>query len=222
MVGTLRFAHPTLWGVCGAWACVVAVQGLPAMAAIAADWKPERPIEIVVNTPPGNGPDRTARVMQAVLQDKKQVEPPIAVNNKLGGGGVVAYTYVNSKPGDAHTLIIASKALISNHIAGRGLSYTEFTPVVNLYSEYMVVVVKPDSRGKPHYHPAEQVSMFLRGGVRVSMHGTERIARAGAIVHIPGNAVHMFEILGEETEILDVYTVVNGVDDLKKRYPAPA
>jgi len=81
------------------------------------------------------------------------------------------------------------------------------------------VVVKPNSRGKPHFHPAEQVSMIVRGGVRVSLNGSERVAMAGSIVHIPGNAVHMFEILGEETEILDVYTVGSGVDDLKKRYP---
>ena len=82
------------------------------------------------------------------------------------------------------------------------------------------VVVKPNSRGKPHYHPAEQVSMIVRGGVRVYMNGAERTALAGSIVHIPGNTVHMFEILGEEAEILDVYTVISGVDDLKKRYPA--
>lgn len=84
------------------------------------------------------------------------------------------------------------------------------------------VVVRPNSRGKPHFHPAEQVSMILRGGVRVSMGDTERIAMAGTIVHIPGNAVHMFEILDEETEILDVYTVNSSVDELRKRYPAPA
>lgn len=81
------------------------------------------------------------------------------------------------------------------------------------------VVVKPNSRGKPHFHPAEQVSMIVRGGVRVTLNGAERIAKAGSIVHIPGNAVHMFEILDEETEILDVYTVLSGPDDLKKRYP---
>jgi quercetin dioxygenase-like cupin family protein len=84
------------------------------------------------------------------------------------------------------------------------------------------VVVKPNSRGKPHSHAAEQVSMILRGGVRVTLGNTGQIAMAGSIVHIPGNAVHMFEILGEETEILDVYTVANSVDELRKRYPASA
>jgi quercetin dioxygenase-like cupin family protein len=81
------------------------------------------------------------------------------------------------------------------------------------------VVVKPNSKGKPHFHPSEQVSMILRGGVKVYMHGREQLAMAGSIVHIPGNAVHMFEILGEETEILDVYTVHASVEELRKQYP---
>lgn len=84
------------------------------------------------------------------------------------------------------------------------------------------VVVKPNSRGKPHFHPAEQVSMILRGSVRVTLGNIEQVAMAGSIVHIPGNAVHMFEILGEETEILDVYTVAKSADELRKRYPANA
>ncbi len=111
----------------------------------AADWKPEKAVEIVVNTPPGNGPDRTARVMQSILQDKKYIDVPVVVSNKLGGGGVVAYAYLNTRPGDGHTLMIASKALLTNHIAGRGPSYTEYTPVAHLFGEYMVITVKPDS-----------------------------------------------------------------------------
>jgi putative tricarboxylic transport membrane protein len=41
--------------------------------------------------------------------------------------------------------MIASKALLTNHIAGRGPSYTEYTPVAHLFGEYMVITVKPDS-----------------------------------------------------------------------------
>ena len=61
--------------------------------------------------------------------------------------------------------------------------------------------------------------MILRGGVKVTMNGTERIARAGSIVHIPANAVHVFEILGEETEILDVYCLDESAEELRKNYP---
>lgn len=113
--------------------------------AMGADWKPEKTVELVVNTVPGNGPDRTARVMQGILQDKKQLDVPIAISNKVGGGGAVAYSYLNTRPADGHSLIISSKALLTNHIAGRGPSFTEFTPVALLYSEYMLITVKPDS-----------------------------------------------------------------------------
>ena len=84
------------------------------------------------------------------------------------------------------------------------------------------VVVRPNSRGKPHSHASEQVSMILRGGAKVIIGNTETIAKAGSIVHIPGNAVHMFEILGEETEILDVYSVRDNAEELRKQYPASA
>jgi quercetin dioxygenase-like cupin family protein len=81
------------------------------------------------------------------------------------------------------------------------------------------VIVKANSVGKPHTHGAEQVSMIVRGGVKVTMHGIEQIARAGAIVHIPANEVHVFEILDEETEILDVYCLDKSAEELRKSYP---
>lgn len=81
------------------------------------------------------------------------------------------------------------------------------------------VIVRPNSRGKPHAHGAEQVSMILRGGVKVTLGGIERIAKAGSIVHIPAGAVHMFEILEEETEILDVYGIEASAEELRKTYP---
>ena len=81
------------------------------------------------------------------------------------------------------------------------------------------VIVKPNSRGKPHSHGSEQVSMILRGGVKLSVGGKDHVARAGAIVHIPANAVHVFEILGEETEILDVYAIRESAEELRKTYP---
>ncbi len=139
-----RLWVPACAGTIVQWFVAIALLAC-CVSATAADWKPEKAIEIVVNTPPGNGPDRTARVMQGILQDKKHIDVPVTVGNKLGGGGVVAYTYLNSRPGDGHTLMIASKALLTNHIAGRGPSYTEFTPIAHLFGEYMVITVKPDS-----------------------------------------------------------------------------
>jgi quercetin dioxygenase-like cupin family protein len=80
------------------------------------------------------------------------------------------------------------------------------------------VVVKSNSVGKMHVHQSEQVSMLVRGRVRVTLGDKEFIAEAGSIVHIPGNVPHKFEILDEEAEIFDVYSVLSSAEELRKAY----
>lgn len=79
-------------------AVVFAIQA--ACVAAQGAWKPEKPVEIVVNTAPGSGPDKTARLMQKLMHDLKQPEMPMVVSNKPGGGGAIAYTYLNQYPGN--------------------------------------------------------------------------------------------------------------------------
>ena len=126
------------------WMAAAAFAAAQAGAATT-EWKPERPVEIIVNTGPGVSPDRTARLIQQIFQERRFAEVPLTVSNRLGGGGAVAYTYLNSKAGDAHFIAIASKALLTNQIMGRGPSYTEFTPLAHLFGQYTVIAVKADS-----------------------------------------------------------------------------
>ncbi len=124
---------------------VALLAGLAAVAQAQTAWKPERPVELIAMNAPGGGSDRTLRIMAKIMQQTQLV--PVAVNvvNKPGGGGTVAYNYLNTHPGDAHYLQLASKSLLTNHIAGSGPSYTEFTPIAFLFGEYIAVTVKPDS-----------------------------------------------------------------------------
>ena len=108
-------------------------------------WKPQRSVELIAMNAPGGGSDRTLRIMAKILQENRHVETPVNVVNKPGGGGSVAYAYLNLHPGDAHYLQLASKSLLTNNIAGLGPSYTEFTPVAFLFGEYVSVTVRPDS-----------------------------------------------------------------------------
>lgn len=117
-----------------------------ASSAGAQGWKPDRNIEIVINTAPGSGQDATGRTIQRILQDRKLVEAPMNVMNKPGGGGILAYGYINEKAKDGHFVAIASKSLLTNHIMGRApLTYTNFTPLAILFDEYISVAVKADS-----------------------------------------------------------------------------
>lgn len=109
-------------------------------------WKPERPIEIIVGSSAGTGTDRTARLIQKIWQEQKAMTVPVAVVNKPGAGGAVAWAYMAPKVGDAHLLQVTSYNLVTNHITGRSTqNYTDFTPISLLISEYIGFAVKADS-----------------------------------------------------------------------------
>ena len=108
-------------------------------------WKPERPVELIIPTTPGGGQDRTARIMQKILQDEAAVGTQITVVNKGGGGGNIAYAYLQQFRGDGHYLATASATLITNHILGTSpYGYADFTPIGVLYSEYIGFAVNAD------------------------------------------------------------------------------
>ena len=127
---------------------LLAAVPLLACAAIASaqGWKPEKPVEIVIGTSPGGPQDRTGRLVQRVLQERKLVEPPVTVVNKPGGGGAVGLAYLAQYRGDAHHMMIVAQPLLSNQIAGRSkLSYADFTPLAVLGVEYVCIVVRAES-----------------------------------------------------------------------------
>lgn len=124
-------------------AAVLLVTGFPAYAQ---NWQPDKNVEIVINTAPGSGQDVTGRLIQKILQDRKAVNTSITINNKPGGGGVIAYTYLQEHGGNGHFVSIASKSLLTNHISGRApLTYSNLTPLAILFEEYIAVAVKADS-----------------------------------------------------------------------------
>jgi putative tricarboxylic transport membrane protein len=172
MTGTLKAGLFTL--------CIVLAAGAQAQTA----WKPERPVELIAMNAPGGGSDRTLRIMSKIMQQTQLV--PVAVNvvNKPGGGGTVAYNYLNTHPGDAHFLQLASKSLLTNHISGSGPSYTEFTPISFLFGEYIAVTVKPDSplkSGRDIVERLKKDSGSLTFGIATSLGNPNHQAVATAL-----------------------------------------
>jgi putative tricarboxylic transport membrane protein len=109
----------------------------------AQEWKPVKPVELVATNAPGGGSDRIGRIMIKIMQDRKLVPTAINLVNKPGGGSAVAYNYINQYPGNGHFLVLGSRSLLTNHIAGHGPNPAEFTPVAHLFDEYIAVAVKP-------------------------------------------------------------------------------
>src|SRR4051794_31927786 len=70
-------------------------------AVVAQEWKPERNVEMVVNSGAGGAADRQARIVHRALQALPGM-PSLTVTNRTGGGGIVALTFMTQHPGDAH------------------------------------------------------------------------------------------------------------------------
>jgi len=108
-------------------------------AAVAQEWKPSKAVELIVNSGAGGAGDRGVRVPQRMLQNLPGM-PGIAVVNKPGGGGSVAYTYLAQHEKDAHYLCNLSTGLLTNEIVGVSkLSYRDLTPLNILMREYVAV-----------------------------------------------------------------------------------
>ena len=147
-------------------------------------WKPDRPVELIAMNAPGGGSDRTLRIMAKILHEGRHVGVPLNVVNKPGGGGSVAYAYLNQHPGDAHYLQLASKSLLTNNVAGKGPSFTEFTPIAFLFGEYISVTVKPDSplkSGREMIERLKQDPGALTFGIATSLGNPNHQAVATAL-----------------------------------------
>jgi putative tricarboxylic transport membrane protein len=117
-----------------------------ANAAQGSEWRPDRNVELIVGTAPGGGSDSTARLIQRLLQDKKLIERPSTVLNKVGGGGAVAAAYMVQNSGSGHHLLVVSPTLLTNCILGKTtVNHTHLTPLAQIGTEYVTFAVPADS-----------------------------------------------------------------------------
>lgn len=148
----------------------------------AADWKPERGVEIVVGTGPGGGQDKTARTLQRILQERQLIGTPATVVNKPGGGGSVGWSYLSQRGGDGHVLEIGNTTLLTNQLTGRAaVGYTDLTPIAMLLSETVALSVRADSpirSGKDLLERLRQDAGSVSLSVGSSLGGVNHIAVA--------------------------------------------
>ena len=113
--------------------------------AVAQQWKPSKPVELVVGSSPGGSPDVMARLVQRIFQNGGLV-PSSTVVNKPGAANTIGWAYLNQHAGDGHYIATFSPALIGNRIMGTTqLNYQDFTPLNILAREFVVLSVRAKS-----------------------------------------------------------------------------
>ena len=121
------------------------------MLAVAVDgWAqgfPSRPIRLIVAFAPGGIADTIARTVGQKVSEK--VGQPVVVENRGGGGGLVAAKYVMGVAADGYTLLVTTTSLTINANAAEGVNpVTELVPVAMAASTPTIFAVHGSVKAK--------------------------------------------------------------------------
>lgn len=116
---------------------------------------PNKLIRVIVPFTPGGSNDVIAREIAAGLQTR--LNQTAMVENKPGGGGTIAYSFVAKSPPDGHLLMIAPASFTMGPHLSKNPIYnplTEFAPI-NLVADVPFLMVVPASL------PVKSVKEFI-------------------------------------------------------------
>ena len=119
---------------------------LVAMAPVAAQPYPARPVKVVVPFPPGSTPDVVGRTLAAKLQDA--LGQPVVVDNRAGAGGNIGAEAVAKAPADGYTLLVGTNGPVAiNKYLYPSLPYDpekDLAPISLLATAPQMLVVVPE------------------------------------------------------------------------------
>ncbi len=187
---------------------IFAALAITVLPAAAQDWKPERNVEVVVPSGPGGGTDKTGRTVQSLLQNLKLIDKSVVVN-KPGAAGRLGMLYLNQHTADGHYVAVSTVTLLTNHITGASnMTYTDVTPLAQLFSEYILFAVHADSPvkdGRDLVARLKQDPQSLSFGV-TAIGGTSHMVAGQVIGKAGGDAKRLkmvvFKAGGEVTTAL--------------------
>jgi tripartite-type tricarboxylate transporter receptor subunit TctC len=106
---------------------------------------PAKPIRMIVGFAAGGGNDIIARVFGQKLSES--LGQPVIVENKPGGGAIVATDYVAKAAPDGYTLLLSASGIAINPVLYDKLPYAvdDFVPVSQIASFPLIMVVSASS-----------------------------------------------------------------------------
>ena len=132
---------------CFIWIGVAVLLLAGALPAAAQDY-PTKPINLIIQYPPGGSTDLAARALANGA--KKYLGQPLICENKSGGGGTVGVALVAAKPADGYTIGITTGSPTIAYHMGK-LSFhpiNDLTPIMRWGNYLFGIVVRADSQWK--------------------------------------------------------------------------
>ena len=194
-----------------AFTAAALLAGAPAHA----QFKPTKPIEVIVHTGPGGGADVLARFIATVVDKEKLAPVRMNVINRPGGGGLVAMNHVVERKGDTHAIALFTSNWMTNPLTQSEAKVTikDMTPVVRLMLDPAVIAVKPDSPFKTvkdfiEAAKANPGKLKQAGGSITSRDNVVRqlmMKKTGtqwAFISFPGGGERLAALLGGHAELM--------------------
>lgn len=115
--------------------------------AASAEWKPRKPIEMIIMAGKGGGADQIARLMQGLIEKKKLSPRPFIPINKPGGSGAEALAYLKDKEGDNHTVMVTLNSFYTTPLIQESLAIdiSQFSPIGLMALDTFLLWVHADS-----------------------------------------------------------------------------
>ncbi len=161
-------------GIC---ALTLATTALGSTAALA-EWKPERPVKLLVGFAPGGSADTLARLIAEPLARK--IGQPVVVENRPGAGGNIMAQRLSTAPADGYTLGMgaAGSMSVTFHLNPSATKYKpeSFAPVTLLATQPNVVIVNNNV-------PASNIN-DLKGYIQKNPQASYGIAGIGISNHL--------------------------------------
>ena len=127
--------------------CAVAALAAATLCSVHAQTFPSKPIELVVHTAAGGGSDLVARTFAEVVQKEKLLPQILIVQNRSGGSGAIAQSYVAGKRGDPYTLLSAAVSVMLSVPVRTGLDVglDKFHPLGMIGVDLNALTVREDA-----------------------------------------------------------------------------
>jgi len=115
--------------------------------ALAQSW-PSKPVEFVVHSGPGGGPDVFARTVTEMIAQNKLLPQPAVVANRAGGAGNIALNYIKGKRGDPYFIltIATGTVLTAASRPDLDLGLENYTPLAFFALDPQTIAVRADSK----------------------------------------------------------------------------
>lgn len=108
---------------------------------------PARAVEVVVHTSAGSGGDIVSRAVAEIVRREKFLPQQLAVVNRVGGAGALAYNYFKGKRGDPYSMLSVTGTLLA----------MAYRPDVNIglenYSPVALMAIDPQTIMVPANSP---------------------------------------------------------------------